>query len=100
MPSPVFQPYPFAMSYKFNPRSSARSMMANESGSVVSGPKFIVPRQKGLTFRPVRPRYRYSMVELVVAPAEGGGNRGAGPWTWDVGRGPRASWGQWTYTIS
>ena len=28
------------------------------SGSLVWGPKFIVPRQSGLTSRPVRPRWR------------------------------------------
>ena len=42
-------------------------MIANESGSVVSGPKFIVPRQIGLTRSAVRPRRRYSMCVLRVA---------------------------------
>ena len=32
------------------------------SGSVVSGPKFIVPRQIGLTRSAVRPKRRYSIV--------------------------------------
>src|SRR6516162_6258367 len=31
-------------------------MMVNEVGSSVSGPKFMVPRQRRLTVRPVRPR--------------------------------------------
>src|SRR5579859_3642237 len=43
------------------PWSSARSMMAKLSGSVVFGPKFMVPRQSRLTFSPVRPRFVYSM---------------------------------------
>src|SRR6266516_1819331 len=36
-------------------------MMAKLSGSVVFGPKFIVPRQSRLTRSPVRPRFVYSM---------------------------------------
>ena len=32
-------------------------MIAWESSSVVSGPKFMVPRQSRLTERPVRPRW-------------------------------------------
>src|SRR5438309_3016276 len=43
------------------PASMARSMSVKLSGSLVCGPKFIVPRQSGLTSRPVRPRWRYSM---------------------------------------
>src|SRR4029077_2026115 len=58
-PSPVFQPYTFAVSKKLRPSSSARSMMAKLSASLVSGPKFIVPRQSRLTFTPDRPRWTY-----------------------------------------
>ena len=60
-PSPVCQPYTLAVSKKLMPCSSARSMMAKLSGSVVCGPKFIVPRQSRLTDRPVRPRFVYSI---------------------------------------
>src|SRR4029077_19711254 len=49
------------------PRSSARSMITNESSCVVSGPKFIVPRHNSLTWRAVRPSRRYSIyVSLVM----------------------------------
>src|SRR5919109_2855420 len=41
------------------PRSSAASMTAKLSASVVCGPKFIVPRQRRLTLSPVRPRLTY-----------------------------------------
>ncbi len=37
-------------------------MIACESGSVVSGPKFMVPRHSRLTDRPVRPRWVKSML--------------------------------------
>src|SRR5918995_250969 len=43
------------------PRSIARSMIEKLSCSDVSGPKFIVPRQSGLTLRPSRPRCTYSI---------------------------------------
>ncbi len=36
-------------------------MIANESGSVVWGPKFIVPRQRRLTLSAVRPSRVYCM---------------------------------------
>src|SRR5271166_4283023 len=36
-------------------------MMAWASGGGVSGPKFMVPRQRRLTLRPERPRWMYSM---------------------------------------
>src|SRR5882724_7849883 len=52
------------------PSSRARSMIAKLSGSLVCGPKFMVPRQRRLTRRPVRPRRTYSM-GAVVARAEG-----------------------------
>src|SRR4051812_19000457 len=47
------------------PCSSARSMMANESGSVVCGPKFIVPRQIRLTRSAVRPSRVYCMTSTL-----------------------------------
>src|SRR5262245_50229685 len=68
-PSPSFQPYTFAVSKKLISRSRARSMIAKLSGSVVRGPKFIVPRQSLLTFRPVRPRLVYSMHRYLVGMA-------------------------------
>ena len=37
-------------------------MIAKASASMVCGPKFIVPRQSWLTFRPVRPSCVYCMV--------------------------------------
>ncbi|GLY52743.1 hypothetical protein Lesp01_63990 [Lentzea sp. NBRC 102530] len=37
-------------------------MIAWLSSSVVSGPKFIVPRHRRETDRPLRPRFVYSMV--------------------------------------
>ena len=46
-----------AESKKLIPASRAESMMENEVGSSVSGPKFMVPRQMRLTVRPVRPRW-------------------------------------------
>src|ERR1017187_10064525 len=49
------------------PRSRALSMMVNEVASSVSGPKFIVPRQRRLTRRPVRPRWVYSIWATLVA---------------------------------
>ena len=57
------QPYTLAVSKKFMPCSRAASMMAWESASSVCGPKFIVPRHSRLTFKPVRPRYVYSIVD-------------------------------------
>src|SRR5919106_1466057 len=60
-PSPFFQPYTFAVSKTLIPRSSAASMTAKLSASLVTGPKFIVPRQRRLTTRPVRPRVAYCM---------------------------------------
>jgi len=39
-------------------------MMACESDSLVCGPKFMVPRHRRLTVRPVRPRCVYSMGSL------------------------------------
>src|SRR4051812_26289177 len=39
----------------------ARSMIVKLSVSLVCGPKFIVPRHSGLTSKPERPRWRYSM---------------------------------------
>src|SRR5690349_8663044 len=48
------------------PSSSARSMITNESGSVVSGPKFIVPRQSSLTRSAVRPSRFSSMVSPLL----------------------------------
>src|SRR5664280_2490864 len=41
------------------PCSSARSRIACESSSDVSGPKFMVPRHSRLTDRPLRPRCVY-----------------------------------------
>jgi hypothetical protein len=55
-PVPFFQPYTMAVSKKLSPASSAESMMACDVGSLVSGPKFMVPRQTRLTERPERPR--------------------------------------------
>src|ERR687895_2384204 len=46
------------------PSSRARSMIASESSSEVSGPKFIVPRHSRLTSSPVRPRWVYSTCKL------------------------------------
>src|SRR4051794_37779049 len=43
-------------------------MIANESGSVVCGPKFIVPRQTRLTRNAVRPSRVYCMSCLLFAP--------------------------------
>src|SRR2546430_194570 len=57
------------------PCSSARSMMAKLSGSVVLGPKFIVPRQSRLTLRPVRPRFVYSMLATLPPRAHSKANR-------------------------
>src|SRR6476620_3014630 len=66
-PSPSFHPYTFAVSKKFNPSSSARSMIAKLSASVVSGPKFMVPRQSRLTLTPERPSCTYCMDPLSSA---------------------------------
>src|SRR4051794_2867468 len=40
-------------------------MMSKLSDSGVRGPKFIVPRHSGLTFRPVRPSARYVIAEVI-----------------------------------
>src|SRR5207302_4188645 len=61
-------PYRLAVSKKLMPTSRARSMMAMLSASVVRGPKFIVPRQSGLTLSPVRSRLRYS-IRVTLPPA-------------------------------
>src|SRR6476659_5758550 len=66
-PSPIFHPYTFAVSKKFSPNSSARSMIAKLSASVVSGPKFMVPRQSRLTLTPERPSCTYCMAPLSSA---------------------------------
>ena len=50
------QPYTFAVSKKLMPSSWARSMMSWLSVTSVTGPKFMVPKQRRLTLRPVRPR--------------------------------------------
>src|SRR5689334_11175564 len=60
-PSPRLRPYTLAVSKKLTPCSSARSITTQLSSWLVSGPKFIVPRQSRLTTRPVRPRLVYSM---------------------------------------
>ena len=44
-------------------------MIAKLSASVVCGPKFIVPRQSRLTFRPVRPRFEYRTVSFLSRDA-------------------------------
>src|SRR5690348_11506442 len=46
---------------KLRPDSRARSMMVRESASSVRPPNIIVPRHKGETFRPDRPRLTYSI---------------------------------------
>src|SRR3954451_12602048 len=73
------------------PCSMARSMIWCESSSLVCGPKFIVPRTRRETDKPVRPRCVYSMFVTLrpvrVAPIkctkaagqEPGGLRG---WCW------------------
>jgi hypothetical protein len=45
-----------ALSKKFTPASSAESMIWWLVASSVWVPKFMVPRHRGLTRRPVRPR--------------------------------------------
>src|SRR3954452_2850634 len=50
------------------PASSARSMMAKLSGSVVCGPKFIVPRHRGLTRKPERPSGRWFISIFLPKP--------------------------------
>src|SRR5437763_11325199 len=64
-PGWMARPYTFAVSKKFRPCSRARSMTAKLSLSLVCGPKFMVPRQRRLTFRPVRPRCAYCISVLV-----------------------------------
>src|SRR4051812_26275872 len=49
------------------PCSRARSMIRCESGSSVCGPKFIVPRTRRDTDRPLRPRWVYSMPRTYAA---------------------------------
>src|SRR4051794_8967739 len=44
------------------PLSMARSMIRCESGSSVSGPKFMVPSTRRDTRKPVRPRWVYSIL--------------------------------------
>src|SRR5689334_6562306 len=68
-PSPTLRPYTLAVSKKLRPCSSARSITTQLSSSLVSGPKFIVPRQSRLTTRPVRPRFVYSMTPKVTGSA-------------------------------
>src|SRR5579872_5957843 len=63
-----FQPYTLAVSTKLIPASTARSMIACDSFSSVCGPKFIVPRHRRLTLRPVRP----SRVISMAAPGYSG----------------------------
>src|SRR2546423_81777 len=80
------------------PCSSARSMIVKLSGSVVLGPKFIVPRQSRLTSSPVRPRFVYSMAVTVIRSRvrRGGGRlpNMSGPGTLrDVHRGVGATTG-------
>src|SRR5690348_1604037 len=58
------------------PCSRARSMILKLSASLVSGPKFIVPRQKRLTTNPVRPRWVYFILSalflsILFIPTEG-----------------------------
>src|SRR6266404_222380 len=48
------------------PASRARSMSAKLSPSLVSGPKFMVPRQRRLTRSPVRPRWTYCMAGVLA----------------------------------
>src|ERR1051326_1551607 len=45
---------------KFTPASRAWAMMRCAVGSSVAPPNIMVPRQSGDTFRPLRPRLRYS----------------------------------------
>src|SRR4029079_11445741 len=49
------------VSKKLMPISCAWSMIASDSPAEVSGPKFMVPRQRRLTDRPERPRWMYSI---------------------------------------
>src|SRR5689334_3828265 len=58
------------------PCSRARSMILKLSASLVSGPKFIVPRHKRLTTSPVRPRWVYFtlsalFLSILFMPTEG-----------------------------
>src|SRR5437016_14362788 len=48
------------------PASRARSMSAKLSPSLVSGPKFMVPRQRRLTRSPLRPRWTYCMAGVLA----------------------------------
>src|SRR5207249_7170486 len=63
------------------PASRARSMSAKLSPSLVSGPKFMVPRQRRLTRSPVRPRWTYCMAGVLARrdgppyPASGEGSQ-------------------------
>src|SRR3712207_6988651 len=90
------------------PSASARSMIAWASNSSVLHPKFMVPRHRRDTDRPLRPRCVYSMedepgrlpgvpqtagtpsafdVATAVRPAEGGGLVADLDPGWDVGGG-------------
>src|SRR5579859_1413698 len=53
--------YTSAVSMKVPPASTKPSRMRTEVSSSVGPPKCIAPRHNSLTFRPVRPMYRYSM---------------------------------------
>src|SRR6185503_7057722 len=46
---------------KLMPASRAAATMRPASALSVRSPNIIVPRQTGETFRPLRPRFRYSM---------------------------------------
>jgi hypothetical protein len=62
-----------AVSKKLMPYSSAASIIACASASLVNGPKFIVPRHSRETERPDRPRWVYCIVRdsvpVTSAPA-------------------------------
>jgi hypothetical protein len=47
------------------PVSNARSMMLMEVASSARPPKFMQPKQSGLTLTPVRPKFRYCITYLV-----------------------------------
>src|SRR5688572_175788 len=66
MPSPSFQPYTLAVSKKLISCSRPRSMIRKLSSSDVTGPKFMVPKQKRLTVRPVRPRLVNSIPQTLA----------------------------------
>ena len=64
-PFPDFPAIDICCIEEVDPFVDALSIMAKLSGSLVSGPKFIVPRQSRLTLRPVRPRFVYSIDTLL-----------------------------------